>query len=129
MKRLLTYIFVFLFLFHISGTNVQALQVEDNFMLIADCNEVLGSPDDPESTYTLLQQVFTILKFASPIMVLIFTVIEFIKATASQDKDFLTKAIKHTITRMIAGVIVFLLPTIFNFTFNILGWYGTCGIG
>lgn len=128
MKKILTYIFVFLFLFHIGSTSVQALQVENNFIL-ADCNEVLGSPEDPESTYTLLQQIFTILKFASPAMVLIFTIMEFIKATASQDKEFLSKAIKHTITRMIAGITVFLLPTVFNFVFDLLGWYGTCGIG
>lgn len=128
MKKILSYVFVFLFLFHIGSTSTQALQVEDNFILV-DCNEVLGSPEDPESTYTLLQQIFTILKFASPIMVLFFTIMEFIKATASQDKDFLSKAIKHTVIRMVAGVIVFLLPTLFDFAFNLLGWYGTCGIG
>ena len=128
MKKILKYVFVFLFLFHVSSTSVQALQVEDNFMLMTDCNEVLGSPSDPESTYTLLQQIFTILKFASPAMVLIFTILEFIKATASQDKEFLSKAIKHTITRMIAGLFVFMLPSLFNFTFDLLGWYGTCGI-
>lgn len=130
MKKIGTYLLAFLFAFNIYSISTKALSLNSNiFLMDTGCNEVLGSPTDPESTYVLLQQVFTVMKFAAPLLVLIFSIIEFMKAVASQDKDILQKAIKHTVIRGICGVIVFMVPLVFDFVFELLGWYGTCGIG
>ena len=47
---------------------------------------------------------------------------------ATQDKDALMKAMKNTGKRLILAVLLFFLPTLINFIFPLLGWYGTCGI-
>lgn len=130
MKKIGAYLLAFLFAFNIYSISAKALSFNNNMLLMdTGCNEVLGSPTDPESTYVLLQQVFTVMKFAAPVLVLAFSVIEFMKAVASQDKEILQKAIKHTVIRGICGLLVFMVPIIFDFIFELLGWYGTCGIG
>lgn len=127
MKKIIKYLFVFLILFNILTISVDALPV---YLLDTNgnCNSVLGSVQDPESVAYLLQQIFSVIKFITPVMVLGFCSMDFIKATASQDKDLLQKAIKTSITRLIVGLIVFMLPVLINFVFDLLGWYGTCGV-
>ena len=75
-----------------------------------------------------LQQIFNVFKYAAPLLCLALSIVDFIKATASQDKDALTKAAKMTGKRIIYAIILFFIPDLINFLFNLLGWYGTCGI-
>lgn len=127
MLMLIVNIFVF---------NVEAKPINDSFILIADdavleeasCDTVLGDLEDPKSIAYLLQEIFKVMKFATPVLVLIFSIIDFIKSVTTQDKEILQKAIKRTIIRVIVGLVVFVIPSICNFIFDLLGWYGTCGI-
>lgn len=127
MLMLIVNIFVF---------NVEAKTINDSFILIADdavleeasCDTVLGDLEDSKSIAYLLQEIFKVMKFATPVLVLIFSIIDFIKSVTTQDKEILQKAIKRTIIRVIVGLVVFVIPSICNFIFNLLGWYGTCGI-
>ena len=75
-----------------------------------------------------LQQVFNVFKYAAPLLCLALSIVDFLKATASQDKDALTKAAKTTGKRIVYAIILFFIPNLINFLFNLLGWYGTCGI-
>ncbi len=75
-----------------------------------------------------LQQIFNVFKYAAPLLCLALSIVDFIKATASQDKDALVKAAKMTGKRIIYAIILFFIPDLINFLFNLLGWYGTCGI-
>ena len=61
-------------------------------------------------------------------MCIILIIIDLVKAVASQDKDALTKVGKTSAKRVGYALVIFLLPTLIDFLFNILGWYGTCGI-
>lgn len=127
MLMLIVNIFVF---------NVEAKPINDSFILIADdavleeasCDTVLGDLEDSKSIAYLLQEIFKVMKFATPVLVLIFSIIDFIKSVTTQDKEILQKAIKRTIIRVIVGLVVFVIPSICNFIFDLLGWYGTCGI-
>lgn len=127
MKKTIKYLFTFIFLFNILTITANAMELPV-YLLDAGCDAILGDPNASDSVAHLLQEVFTVIKFLAPVMVLAFSAIDFIKATASQDKDILQKAIKNSIIRLIVGLLVMVLPTLINFVFELIGWYGTCGV-
>ena len=90
----------------------------------SECEEVIDA-----EVYDFLQQIFNVIKYAGPILCLAFSVIDFVKATASQDKDALAKAGKNAGKRVAFALILFFIPTLIDFLFPLLGWVGTCGIG
>lgn len=98
--------------------------------MATDCDSLFGNPEDPnkQSVAYFLQQIFNIMKYAGPILCLVLSISDFVKATASQDKDALTKATKTTGKRIVYALILFFIPTLINFIFPLLGWYDTCGI-
>ncbi len=93
-----------------------------------DCEGIFGDVGKKDSVAYFLQQVFKIMGYAAPILCLVLSTFDFVKATASQDKDNLSKASKRTIKRVVLAIVLFFLPTLINFLFPLLGWYGTCGI-
>ena len=76
-----------------------------------------------------LQQIFNVFKYLAPALVIVLSIVEFIKAAASDDKDALMKAGKKTGIRIVLAISLFFIPGLINFLFDKLGWYGTCGIG
>ena len=63
-----------------------------------------------------------------PLLVIILTVLDLVKAVTSGDKDALTKVLKKTAKRMIYAVLLFIFPAILD---KVLRWtnvYGTCPI-
>lgn len=131
MNKYFKYIATILFALSICTTTAKAMGVSDSLLFMADdsCEGILGSPTEDGSTAYFLNEIFKIMKFAAPAMVVIFSIIEFAKSIASQDQDAMKKAIKNTGIRLVIGALIFMLPTILNFFFDLLGWYGTCGIG
>lgn len=128
-KKILLSLFVLFssfFLFQINYveaySNLPTYAIEDN------CDSILGDPEVDGTVANFLQQIFTIMGYLAPLLCVVLSVVEFVKATASQDKDALMKAMKNTGKRLILAVLLFFLPTLINFIFPLLGWYGTCGI-
>lgn len=117
---------------------VKAYEIDEDILYCLDnqveiksktCESILGDPEDDTSFAYFLQEAFTIIQWAGPILCVILSLIDFIKAIASQDKDALTKAIKTSIKRFIFAVLLFFLPMLVNFLLgDVLDWYGTCGI-
>ena len=129
MKKLLI-IFFSLSCFMLFINKVNALDLTDVFLIMADdCEYVLGDLNDSDSFAYLLQEIFDVIKFATPILVIVLSVIDYTKAITSSDKDVLVKTNKRTIIRIILGLCLFLTPTLLNFVFELVGWTGTCGIG
>lgn len=93
------------------------------------CNAIFGDPNNSNSVAYFLQQVLTVMQYAGPILCLVLSISDFVKAAASQDKDALTKAAKTTGKRIVLAMVLFFIPVLVNFLFPLLGWYGTCGIG
>lgn len=108
------------FLLNVNEVNASVLLLD----VAAECKDVID-----QEVYEFLQQIFNVIKYAGPILCLVFSVIDFVKAAASQDKDALTKAGKTTGKRVVYALILFFIPTLINFAFELLGWVGTCGIG
>ncbi len=109
---------------------VRALPINDNYLLIAKaCDEYfLGSINDPNSFMFLLQEIFNIFKYAAPICVLVFSTIDYVKSVANQNKEDVAKVTSKTAKRLIFAGVLYFLPTLINFLFNLLNWTGTCNI-
>lgn len=75
-----------------------------------------------------LKKGYNLIKFAVPVIIIAMAIIDFIKATASQDQKEINKAATKLVKRLIIGVVIFVLPTILEFIFKIAsvdsGLYG-----
>jgi hypothetical protein len=59
-------------------------------------------------------------KIIIPIVIIALGVMDFMKAVASQKQDVLSSSIKTVLVRVIAGIIIFLVPAIINFLFTLV---------
>ncbi|MCM1052356.1 MAG: hypothetical protein NC483_00040 [Ruminococcus sp.] len=103
-----------------------------NFTVNGECSSLLGSPEhkeNPDPAY-YLQFTFNLIKYIALVVLFVFTVLEFGKATASSSPDAMKKAINSTVKRLIIAVIIFFLPILIEFVLRLLGVYSanTCGI-
>ncbi len=112
---------IFSFLIFMANMNVGYAETDDGVKL---CQGILG-----EDLTALLKDALRLMQIAGPILVIIMTIIDLIKATATGGKDDLSKVGKKTVKRLIYAVLLFLIPTILNWVFSIFGVYGVCGIG
>ena len=92
------------------------------------CKEYFGDPNVESSIAYLLQEVFDTIKFVDVVLVLVLTIVTFTQAVVKGGED-LKKAGTTTLKRVIIGIVIFFVPTLINFLFNVVGLYGTCGIG
>lgn len=140
MGKYVTYVCLLISIFFIglSVVNAKPLSSENSFYVAqvldgedsgdATCEGVLGDINDESSVAHLLQEIFDIMKIASPVLVLVFSILDFLGAVASQDKDRLIKAVKNTFIRVIVGLLVFTVPFLCDFLFELTGMYSTCGV-
>lgn len=112
---------IFSFLIFIANMNISYAETDDGVKL---CQGILG-----EDLTALLKDALRLMQIAGPILVIIMTIIDLIKATANGGKDDLSKVGKKTVKRLIYAVLLFLIPTILNWAFSKFGVYGVCGIG
>ena len=112
---------IFSFLIFIANMNFSYAKTDDGVKI---CKGILG-----EDLTALLKDALRLMQIAGPILVIIMTIIDLIKATATGGKDDLSKVGKKTVKRLIYAVLLFLIPTILNWVFSIFGIYGVCGIG
>ena len=61
-----------------------------------------------------------IIKIVVPLLIIIFGVIDFAKAVIASDDDAIKKSAKGFAIRLIAGVVIFFIPTIINFVVNLV---------
>ena len=77
----------------------------------------------------MVQDALDLMKIAGPILVIVMTIIDLIKAVASDGKDDLSKLGTKTIKRLIYAVLLFVIPSLLDWLFGLFSIYGTCGIG
>jgi hypothetical protein len=71
-------------------------------------------------SFKFLGNLLLVARILVPIVLIIMGSIDFGKAVIASNQDAVIKSAKTFATRIVAGVIVFLLPTIVNFAFNLL---------
>lgn len=78
------------------------------------------------SNYSILQAlsilltVFNVICIIVPIIIIVYASVDFFKSITSNDTDSLNKAVKTSMRRLIAGVVVFFIPTIVLYLTNFL---------
>lgn len=82
----------------------------------AKCN--VGS-----SIVNMIYNVLKWLKYIAPALVIIFTMLDFIKAISSQNDDDMKKAQGKFVKRLIVAALLFLLPLIINFILQTFGLF------
>ena len=97
---------------------------------VLDCNSLLGSPKIQGQPAFYLQIVFDVMKYVAIAIVIIFSILDFTGAVASQDNDAIKKSTKKLIIRLVLCVVIFVLPTILEFVFTLIDVYSpsTCRI-
>ncbi len=108
-----------------------ALELEPIESESINCESIFKSDGEYNSLYYALQDGFKIMKFAAPILVIILSTIDYVKAITSHDAEGLKKANGKFVKRLIIGILIFLLPFLLDFLFETFGIYDleTCGIG
>lgn len=90
-----------------------------------NCKQLLG-----DKLIGVLNIIFTIIRVATPILLIVLTMVDFMTAIVTEDgSKHLKEPFNKFIKRTIAAVLVFLVPTIIDFLLNITGITdGTCGL-
>ena len=89
------------------------------------CNGLFYDYYDDEreegSVYDLLQTLLDYIKILGPILVVILSAVDFIKAVASSDEDAMKKAQHRLVIRLIAALALFLIPTFVQLILELIG--------
>ena len=78
-----------------------------------------------EQVVAMVYNVLKWAKYIAPILVIILTILDFIKALAAQNDDDMKKAQGKFIKRLIVAALLFLLPLIINFALKTFGFYSS----
>lgn len=106
MKKILIICFVFFMFFNINVVNAEEvlLQGGNTYAKI-----VCGDTDVPYIAAQVTTTVINILKIVTPIIIIIFGMIDLIKAVVAQKDDDIVKGRKTFFKRMLIGAFVFLV--------------------
>ena len=85
-----------------------------------DFNPEIFCKGPVQGVFTTLGWVFFVLKILIPIMLIIFGSIDLGKAVITSKDDEIKKSIKTLAVRVIAGIIVFFIPTILNLVVKLI---------
>ncbi|MBQ9853638.1 MAG: hypothetical protein IJO57_01225 [Bacilli bacterium] len=80
-------------------------------------------------TMKYIREVFTWVKIAIPIILILTGSMDFIKAIVASDDQKMKKAQKDFITRLIVGAVIFFVPSILELLLSMIGIDNACTIG
>lgn len=69
----------------------------------------------------IIKVVIDIIRVAVPIILIVVSMLDFMKVVTSGDNDALPKTLTHFVERAIAAILVFLIPTFVSLVFFITG--------
>ncbi len=73
--------------------------------------------------WQIVGYVLLVFKIAIPILLIVFGMIDLGKAVIASKEDEIKKATSSLIRRAIAGIIIFLLPTIISYVMTLIGGF------
>lgn len=111
---------IFSFLIFITNMNISYAANETD---TAACKGLFG-----DTLTGMVQDALDLMKIAGPILVIVMTIIDLIKAVASGGKDDLSKLGTKTLKRLIYAVLLFVIPSLLDWLFSLFSIYGTCGL-
>lgn len=87
---------------------------------IEDCTAILG--DEEYSLGWLIKKFLFYFKIAAPILVLLLSTMDFIKAIVTNDDDTMKKVQKKLIIRIIIAILLLIIPTIVELLLDVFGF-------
>ena len=78
-----------------------------------------------EQVVNMIYNVLKWAKYIAPVLVIILSILDFIKALAAQNDDDMKKAQGRFVKRLIVAALLFLLPLIINFALKTFGFYNS----
>lgn len=88
------------------------------------CTGVIGGQGIPEGVGNLIHLIIVLIQVAVPIMLIIWGMIDFAKATVGGDEDKIKAGQKTFMKRFIAALVVFLIVTIVQLVVTAIGSVG-----
>ncbi len=96
-----------------------------------NCQYVFGDPADESSVAWMVQKFFNYVKIIGPLLVIVLSSIDFAKSTLLSDSENMRKTTKKFTTRMLCAVLLYFIPLLVTFLFNLINnstGDQTCGI-
>ena len=105
---------------------IQKKLADPNNLSCTDSDDsLLGNPNDPNSVAWLVQKILNYIKIIGPILVIIFSSIDYLRALVQSDNDTLAKLHKKLLTRIVLVLLLFFVPTIVNALLALFGFTNT----
>lgn len=94
-----------------------------------DCSQLIDTQTEGSFGW-LLQKLLNYIKIAGPILVVLLSALDFIKAIASSEEDAFKKAQSRLIIRLVAALALFLVPTFVELLLGLINGINdpTCGL-
>lgn len=94
-----------------------------------DCSQLINTKTEGSFGW-LLQKLLNYIKIAGPILVVLLSALDFIKAIASSEEDAFKKAQSRLIIRLVAALALFLVPTFVELLLGLINGINdpTCGL-
>lgn len=122
MKKILILLMITTSLFFITNVDVNALEV-GNFptdIFLAGDGAVCGGWITQDAL-DMIQEILNYFRVLGPVLLIVFVALDFGKAVISQDSDALKKAQSKVVSRGIATLLLFFVPTITKAILNLDG--------
>ena len=142
MKRVLSILLIFSAMFFCVQVNawekvdfsIDSEKVVENIIVVGDNVSVGESGYTSEQNCSTLgmlkddiREVFKIFKIVAPVLVIIFSIYDFIKAFTGKVEGETPKAFKRFLKRLVFAMILFFLPTLIDVALGIVDpGYSTC---
>lgn len=75
--------------------------------------------------WQLVGYFLLVFKIVIPLLIIIFGMVDLGKAVIASDDKAVSKAAKSLLMRVIAGVVMFLIPTLIGLVFNLVGGFSS----
>lgn len=96
--------------------------------VFADSCPMFGDPGNSGSLAYYMQYILDIAKYIGIVLCVVLTIVDIAKYVIGDDKADTAPLIKKALSRIIAAVLLFFVPTIVKLLMSLIGAYGTCGL-
>ena len=129
-----TFLFLFLININVRASVLEKINVKNDLVRVVVSAEnencpAFGDPNIETDPAYWIQWILNLMKYMAIIALLVLVISDFLKALVENDKDALKKAGTTSIKRFIYCVLIFFVPLIVKLIMNLMGIYGSCGIG
>ena len=114
-----------------SNYSVFEVLAKQNTEQLSTCSSILGDINDEESVAWILQKLLNYIKILGPSLAIVLGSLDFAKAVVSSDDETMKKTQSRFKNRMIAAVLLFMIPhlvSILLFSFGIATDDPICGL-